>query len=39
MIADAAAVARTGVGHASLYSLTVEPDTPLAGLVDRAASR
>jgi oxygen-independent coproporphyrinogen-3 oxidase len=33
MIADAAAVARTGLGHASLYSLTVEPDTPLAGLI------
>jgi oxygen-independent coproporphyrinogen-3 oxidase len=33
LIADAATVARTGCGHASLYSLTVEPDTPLAGLV------
>jgi oxygen-independent coproporphyrinogen-3 oxidase len=33
MIADAASVARTGCGHASLYSLTVEPDTPLSGLV------
>jgi len=33
MLADAAAVAGTGIGHASLYSLTVEPGTPLARLV------
>lgn len=31
--ADVEAVARSGAGHASLYSLTVEPGTPLAGLV------
>ncbi len=34
MIADAATVAKTGFSHASLYSLTVEPNTPLASLVD-----
>jgi oxygen-independent coproporphyrinogen-3 oxidase len=34
MLADAAAVIGTGCGHASLYALTVEPGTPLAGLVD-----
>jgi oxygen-independent coproporphyrinogen-3 oxidase len=34
MIADAATVAKTGFSHASLYSLTVEPNTPLARLVD-----
>lgn len=34
MIADAAAVTGTGCGHASLYSLTVEPGTPFAALVD-----
>ena len=34
IIADIAAVVRAGCGHASLYSLTVEPGTPLAGLVD-----
>ncbi|MCX7031428.1 MAG: coproporphyrinogen-III oxidase family protein [Spirochaetes bacterium] len=33
MIADGETVVRTGSGHASLYSLTVEPDTPLAGFV------
>jgi oxygen-independent coproporphyrinogen-3 oxidase len=33
LLADAEVVARTGVGHASLYSLTVEPGTPFAGLV------
>lgn len=32
--ADALTVARSGAGHASLYSLTVEPGTPLADLVD-----
>jgi oxygen-independent coproporphyrinogen-3 oxidase len=31
--ADARMVAKTGTGHASLYSLTIEPGTPLAGLV------
>lgn len=33
IIADITAVARAGCGHASLYSLTVEPGTPLAALV------
>jgi oxygen-independent coproporphyrinogen III oxidase len=31
--ADIDSVRGTGAGHASLYSLTVEPGTPLAGLV------
>jgi oxygen-independent coproporphyrinogen III oxidase len=31
--ADIDAVRGSGAGHASLYSLTIEPDTPLAGLV------
>jgi oxygen-independent coproporphyrinogen III oxidase len=34
MLADVAEVVRAGFGHASLYSLTVEPDTPLARLVE-----
>jgi oxygen-independent coproporphyrinogen-3 oxidase len=33
MLADVAAVARTGVCHASLYSLTVEQGTPFAGQI------
>jgi oxygen-independent coproporphyrinogen-3 oxidase len=33
-LADIADVTATGCGHASLYALTVEPGTPLAGLVD-----
>lgn len=37
LLADVAAVVGSGVGHASLYSLTVEPDTPLAGLVASGA--
>jgi oxygen-independent coproporphyrinogen-3 oxidase len=34
MLFDAETVAGAVCGHASLYSLTVEPDTPLAGFVD-----
>jgi oxygen-independent coproporphyrinogen-3 oxidase len=33
IFADTLTVARTHCGHASLYSLTIEPDTPLARLV------
>ncbi len=33
LLADVGTVVDSGVGHASLYSLTIEPDTPLAGLV------
>jgi oxygen-independent coproporphyrinogen-3 oxidase len=33
LLADVATVVDAGVAHASLYSLTIEPDTPLAGLV------
>jgi len=37
MLADVAAVARTEVSHASLYSLTIERDTPLDGLIRSGA--
>ena len=37
LLADVATVVDSGVAHASLYSLTVEPDTPLADLVESGA--
>jgi len=37
LLADVDAVVDSGVGHASLYALTLEPDTPLAGLAASGA--